>query len=292
MVKRASWPNVKFVDSGKNLSVEVLAALEPLRNVDYLEFLQKWNGGTPAENCFKVTDASGSPTVAEVTQFFGITDHFDPSDVRNAVFRYWDYLPRMSLPIAQVAIGDESNLCLLLTFRWGPLHNQIFLLNHPHECGPENPDDLNALRKVASSLPMFLKSLGPREQFHYRAWYKLPIPPDQLASVADRLLESGLVDPYRHFKLIRKRQSGFAVHPKLRFGLWLAHAGKEIRKIGAPKPVPDHQTILAVDAYQWDHAAAEKHLKKTLASLKIKPLTKLGETKISETTEPYNPADD
>lgn len=281
MARMSSWPKIDFSNSGNKISAEVLRVLDPVRSTQYFEFLQKWNGGTPVGNCFKVLDAKGNVTLGEVTRFFGVNDGCSESDVRIAVYQFWDNLPRGALPIAEVNIGEEEwDFRLLITFRWGQLHNQLFLLPHPHAGGTGNPDNLKNLRKVADSLPEFLKSLAARGHLHFRAWYKLPVMVDELPQLAAKMIKSGMLDPLQQFATISTRKSGMAYHPKIGCGVWLAHASEPIDGTVAPKSVPAGQPILAIDAYRWDHPAAEQHVKRVLKSSKIEKLTKIGETPI------------
>ncbi len=275
---------------GKKLSAKEIQAVDPCRGLDYFEFLKQWNGGTPNENCFKVLNAFGNPTIAEVKAFFGVKEDFGAGDLRNAVYWYWDYLPRCSLPIAEIEIdGDAYDQCLLITFRWGPRYNQVFLLANPHECGPDNPDDLSGLQKISSSLPKFLESLTSREYLHYRAWYRLQVPFDRLQDVANELLRNGIVDSYGHFASIQDRSAGIAYNPEIGFGVWLARPNTQIRNVPAPEQVQSDSSILAIDAYRWNHSNAEKFLKAIVKSLKLKPLAKIGETRIADVKGLFNP---
>jgi hypothetical protein len=291
LAKKLSWPKISMSNCGKKLSPKELRAVDPCRGLDYFEFLKHWNGGTPNENCFKVLDVFGNPTIAEVKSFFGVNENFGAGDLRSVVYWYWDYLPRRSLPIAEIEIdGDDYDQCLLVTFRWGPLYNQVFLLANPHECGQDNPDELSGLQKISSSLPKFLESLSPREYLHYRAWYKLQVPLDQLKVVADELLKNGLVDPHRHFASIQDRSMGVAYNPKIGFGVWLARSNAQIRKVSAPGHVQTDSCILAIDAYRWNHPDAEKFVKAVLKPLKLKPLVRIGESRIADDKGPFNPS--
>lgn len=223
MAKKASWPKIKFSGCGKKPSSELVRRVDPFRGMEYFDFLQNWNGGTPTDGSFKVLGVDGNPTLAAVKYFFGVTDDCGPSDIRSAVYRYWDYLPRGALPIAEVEIeDDEYDQCLLITFRWGERYNQVFLLANPHECAGD-PDDVRDLKKLASSLPPFLSNLQSWQYYNYRAWYQLPVPVDQLKSVADKLLEFGCVDHYQHFEDIQDRKCSLAYHAEIGFGIWLAH---------------------------------------------------------------------
>lgn len=282
MAKTSRWPKMAFSNSGNKISTELLRVLDPVRSTHYFEFLQKWNGGKPVGNCFKALDAKGNVTLGEVTRFFGVTDGCSESDVRIAVYQFWDSLPRGALPIAEVNIGEEEwDFRLLITFRWGQLHNQLFLLKHPHAGGTSNPDNLKSLQKVADSLPEFLESLAARGHLHFRAWYTLPVMIDELPTLATKMIKSGMVDPLQQFATISARKSGMAYHPKIGCGVWLAHAGEPIGDTVAPKSVPSGHSILAIDAYRWDHTAAEQHVKRVLKSAKIEKLTKIGETPIT-----------
>lgn len=282
MARRLSWPKIVFSNSGNKISAEVLRVLDPVRSTEYFEFLQKWNGGTPVGNCFKTHDARGNVTLGEVTRFFGVTDGCSESDLRIALYQFWDNLPRGALPIAEVNIGeDESDFRLLITFRWGQFHNQLFLLTHPHAGGTGKPDNLKSLQKVADSLPEFLSGLDAREHLHFRAWYKLPVMEHDLPQLATKMIKSGMVDPFQQFATISARKKGLAYHPKIGCGVWLAHGSEPIDDTVAPKSVPSGHSVLAIDAYRWDHAAAEQHVKRVLKSAKIEKLTKIGETPIA-----------
>lgn len=149
---------------------------------------------------------------------------------------------------------------------------------HPHAGGSGSPGSLKNLNKVADSLPEFLRSLAARDYLHFRAWYKLPVKADELNLVAAKLIKSGFIDPLQHFNTIAERKSGIAYHAKTQCAVWLAHAGEAIEEIAAPKSVPANHSILAIDAYRWDHPAAEQFVKRVLKSVKIEKLTKLGET--------------
>ncbi|MFO0943209.1 MAG: hypothetical protein U0930_20940 [Pirellulales bacterium] len=283
-----SWPKIAMSNCGKKLSTKELQAVDPCRGLDYFEFLKRWNGGTPKDNWFKVLDVFGKPTLAEVKTFFGVNEDLDSNDLRSAVYWNWDYLPRGTLPIAEVEIdGDEYDQSLLVTFRWGPNYNQVFLLANPHECGPEDPE-LSELQKVSSSLPKFLESLRPREYWLYRAWYKLQVPVDQLKVVAVEFLKNGIVDSYEQFATIQDRSAGIAYYPKIGCGIWLAHSNAQIRNVPAPVRVPSDSCILAIDANRWIHPNAEKFVKTILKSLKLKAVS-IGESRVADHKGPYNP---
>lgn len=290
MAKSLSWPRINFSNRGKKLSPQAVRAVDPCRGLHYFEFLKRCNGGTPTENCFKVLDVFGNPTIAEVKFFYGMTEDGGGRDIRNAVYWYWDYLPRRALPMAEIEIDrDEYDQCLLITFRWGPLYNQVFLLANPHDCDRDNPDDMRGLQRISTSLPQFLKDLKSRQYFYYRAWYKLPVPVDRLKMVADELIKGGVIDHYQHFANIQSRKCGFAGHPEIGFGVWLSHPNERIRSIAAPKPTPSDASVLAIDAYRWIQTDAEKHVKRTLKALKINRIEKIGESRVADHKGPFIP---
>lgn len=280
-VRKVAWPKFKFLETGPKLKGP-FPELGFGWELDYYHFLHRWNGGVPLADSFKVKSERGEDTVARVRYFYGFSQgQIDERDLRNAVYRDWGALPRGALPIAALDIEeDEWDLCTLLTFRLGDRDhfNRIFLIENLHEGGPYDPDDLSRLQLVANSLPQFMKSLRPNEYFVYRTWFQIPVRAEELENVAAAFLENDFED-YWGFTDIADSQCGRARHDDLNFDVWLANSDAKIQDIAAPKKVAKDSCILAIDAFRWQHPAAQKHVAAILKPLGLdRKIKKLGET--------------
>lgn len=283
MAKKSTWPKIKFHEKGPKVPVGGFDGLGFGLELDYYGFLHRWNGGVPSPDCFKVKSWDDEYTVAKVEYFHGIYhDNPDYRDLRHAVYHTWNYLPRGALPIAVIDIEeDDWDVCTLLTFTWTDRCNKIYLLANPHDCGPYDPDDLERLQPVANSLPQFLKLLKPFDELKYRVWFQLPTSVTELEPVTTLLNGSGF-DDFGRFSDIDDLHSVAFYHDDLKFAVWLAIPNARIREVSAPKKVSKESCVLAIDAFQWNHASAERHIKTLLKPLKLdRKLRRLGETPIN-----------
>jgi len=249
----------------------------------YYDFLQRWNGGIPSPDCFKVQNWNDEGTVARVEYFHGIYDDgTDHRDLRHSVYHTWNDLPRGALPIASVNIEeDDWDLCTLLTFTWTDRYNKIYMLANLHDCGPHDPDDLSRLQLVANSLPQFLKQLKPYDYFYHRTWYQLGIAPNELANVGVTLTKNGVEDWNDEFPDIDKVGSAKAYNSKPGFAISLGHPNSKLDGIKPPAKIAKGSSILAIDSYRWNQADALKHVRKLLKPMKLdRKLKKLGETPV------------
>ena len=279
LVRKPSWPKFKFLGTGPKLKGD-FPNLGFGWELDFYDFLHRWNGGVPLADSFKVKSWRGDDTVARVRHFYGISeDRSDERDLRNAVYFNWDSLPRAAIPIAAINIEeDEWDLCMLLTFRWGENYNRIFMIGNLHDCGPYNPDDLSRLQFVATSLPQFMKSLQPHEYYRYRTWFQLSIPANELQTVADAILDSGFED-YNGFEEIDDSRCAHASDPDTNISIWLSNSNSKIENISAPAKIDRDSCILAIDAFRWQHPNTTKRIAEILKPLGLlRKLKKLGDT--------------
>ena len=271
MAKKVAWPKIKFREKGPKVPAGGFGYLGFGWELHYYDFLHRWNGGVPEPDCFQIKGLDNGPAVARVKYFHGIyDDRLDKRDLRLAVYNTWNDLPRGSLPIATVDIeGGDWDLCTLLTFTWTDRCNKIYLLANPHECGPDDPDDLSELQLVASSLPQFMKQLQPSSYFYYRTWFQLPVPVSELRAVGERLVENGVQDWNGAFSNIESTGAGRAYNSKPGFAVWLASPNSSLDGAKAPAKVSKECSILAIDAHRWNHDDAIKHVRKILKKSKL-----------------------
>ena len=221
-------------------------------------------------------------TVARVEYFYGIYDNgIDHRDLRQAVYHTWNQLPRGALPIASINIEeDDWDLCTLLTFTWTDRCNKIYLLANLHDCGPHDPDDLSRLQLVATSLPQFLKQLQPYDYFYNRIWFQLSVPHSELTAIGESFAKHG-DDLNSELPEIYRAGSGRAFIEKPGFSIWLAAPNAKLDGMKAPAKVPGDCSILAIDAFRWNHSIALKHVRKLLKPLNLdRKIKKLGESPI------------
>jgi hypothetical protein len=279
LVRKPSWPKFKFLESGPKLKGE-FPHVGFGWELDFYDFLHRWNGGVPLADSFKVKSWRGDDTVARVKYFYGLSeDRSSKRDLRNAVYFDWDSLPRAALPIAAVDIEeDEWDLCTLLTFRSGENYNRVFLLANLHDCGPHNPDDLSRLQFVSTSLPQFMKSLQPYEYYCYRTWFQFSVRANDLQTVADAILENGFED-YDGFDEIDDSECAHASDPDSHISIWLSNSDSKIDGISAPAKIDRDSCILAIDAFRWQHPNATKRVTEILKPLGLnRKLKRLGDT--------------
>jgi hypothetical protein len=109
LVRKPSWPKFKFLGTGPKLKGD-FPHLGFGWELDFYDFLHRWNGGVPLADSFKVKSWRGDDTVARVRHFYGISeDRSDERDLRNAVYFNWDSLPRAAIPMAP-ELGDSPRL--------------------------------------------------------------------------------------------------------------------------------------------------------------------------------------
>jgi hypothetical protein len=281
LAKKINWPKLKFLEKGLKVPAGGFDRLGFGWELHYYDFLHRWNGGVPSPDCFKVKNWNGEPTIARVRHFHGIDPEHADRDLRHAVYHTWNDLPRGSLPIASIGIEeDDWDLCTLLTFTWTDRYNKIYLLANLHDCGPYDPDDLSRLQLISNSLPQFLKRLRPYDDLKYRAWFQLPTMASELESVAQSLRDGGF-DDFGEFAKIETRHSVEFYSDDQRFTIWLTTPNASIRQIPAPKNASNESCLLAIDAFQWNHVDATKHVKSQLRPLRLdRKLKKLGETPV------------
>ena len=284
MVKKPSWPRMKFREKGPPKPDGGIPYLGFLRELHFFDFLHRWNGGVPLLDCFKVERRDGEFVVARIKYFFSISDRHHQTDLRDAVFGCWEDLPRAAIPIAQVDIeGDDWDRCLLLTFRWGDNRNKIYLLANPHDCGPYDPDDVSRLKYLARSLPQFVRNLNSFDHFCYRTWFQLAVPATSLPDVAYAFLSNGFED-YGGLSEIADSPCGEARAAEPQCTVWCAKPDSILAGVRSPKRVAKDCSVLAIDAFRWNHAAALLKVKAVLKELKLgRSLKKIGETAIIST---------
>lgn len=294
MTKKTSWPKIKFREKGPKIPPDSLGYLGFGWELHYHDFLHRWNGGIPEPDCFQIKGLDGKPAVARIKYFHGIYGELDERDLRMAVYDSWNDLPRGSLPIAAVDIeGGDWDLCTLLTFTWTDRHNKIYLLANPHDCGPFDPDDLSQLQLVASSLPQFMKQLYPRDYFHYRTWFQLPIASAELGMIGKLLIENGVDDWNDEFNALETNGAGRAHSPDPGCAVWLAHPTSALGGTKAPTKVSKDCSVLAIDAYRWNHDNAIKHIRKILKKSKLdRGLKILGVTAAGSAADSFDEFDD
>ena len=281
MPKKKSWPKVKYNDKGPKVPPGTFQKLGFGWELDYYDFLHRYNGGRPTPNCFEVKLYGEELAVAKVNFFLGIYEDIGHErDLRSFVYRHWNDLPRGALPIASIDIpADDWDLCALITFQWSGRMNKVYLLANPHDFGPSDPHDLAELHLVANSLPTFLKSLKPYEHFYFRTWFELPVAEVELNAVAEHL--AGARDGDWRFAPSAMSEDGVttAFHSAPNFQLWLGKPDVRFDGAKAPKNASKDSCLLAVDANRRDLPNALKHLKGLLKALKLdRKLRKIGET--------------
>ncbi len=279
MANKTQWPKIKWREKGPKIAAGGYNRLGFGWELQYFDFLHRWNGGIPNPDCFKVKNWRDEFTIARVEYFYGVYDNgTDHRDLRNAVYHTWNELPRGALPIASIQIVDgDWDLCTLLTFSC----NKIYLLANPHDCGPYDPDDLSRLQLVANSLPQFLKQLQPYENFHSRIWFQLSVPRTELAGIGESFTQNGVEDWNNQFPGIDRNGIARAFNEEPRFTIWLAAPNSELDGKKPPARIANDCSILAIDAYRWDHADALKHVQKLLKPLKLdRKIKKIGETSV------------
>lgn len=283
MSQKTQWPKVKWREKGPKIPAGGYHGLGFGWELHYYDFLHRWNGGIPSPDCFKVKKWSDEYSLARVQYFHGIyNDGTAYRDLRRAVYHTWNYLPRGSLPIASVDIeGDEWDLCTLLTFTWTDRYNKIYLLANPHDCGPHDPDDLSRLQLVANSLPQFLKQLKPYDYFNYRMWFQLSVPSSELTGIGALLTENGVEDWNNEFPEIEQTGCASAFNEEPRYTIWLGAPNSKRDGIKPPVKAAKDCSIMAIDAYRWNHDEALKHIMKLLKPLHLqRKIKKLGETPV------------
>jgi hypothetical protein len=98
--------------------------------------------------------------------------------------------------------------------------------------------------------------------------------------VTTSLNESGF-DDFDKFSHIEDLRSVAFYNEDQEFTVWLAKPDARIRQVSAPKKISKESCVLAIDAFQWNHAPALKHVKTLLKPLRLdRKLKKLGETPI------------
>ncbi len=281
-MKKPAWPKIRFREKGRPKPSGGVGYPGFGWELHFYDFLQRWNGGVPLLDSFKVKNCHDQYTVARVKYFFGISDRDDERDLRNVVYYSWNDLPRGAIPIAQIDIEeDEWDRCLLLTFGWGDNYNKIYLLAHLHDCGPYDPDDLSELQYVARSLPEFMKKLESHDALYFRTWFQLPVPFAEIRPVADAILNTGLED-WGGFSELESDECVQAYSEDPKYTLWCAKPGVTLDGIAAPKKMPKDSCAFAIDAFQWNHTAALRHVKSALKPLKLdRKLKKVGVTAVT-----------